>query len=138
MLTFCDDMPGATALVATSNQSAEEMRKANPATARRYTWIELEPPTGDEIFALLRAHWPEVPEAQARHIAVMACGCVGLALQECDAWYAATMPLAACVASARLRDAVWPAPLRSAADLNRGANHETRRTFVDQPDRTAT
>jgi len=89
MLTFCDDMPTGTALVATTNLSAEEMRKAHPAMQRRYTWIELEAPTADEIFTLLRTHWPEVPEVQARHIAVMACGCVGLALQEADAWYAA-------------------------------------------------
>ena len=45
MLTFCDDMPSKTALVATTNLSADAMRKANPATQRRYTWIELDPPT---------------------------------------------------------------------------------------------
>jgi replication-associated recombination protein RarA len=88
MLTFCDDMPVGTALVATTNLSADEMRASNPATQRRYTWIELDPPSASDIQTLLETHWPEIGAQGIRSIAEMACGCVGWALQEADAWLA--------------------------------------------------
>jgi replication-associated recombination protein RarA len=93
MLTFCDDMPAKTALIATTNLSPDKMKATNPATQRRYTWIELDPPTEADIFAMLRRHWPSIGESSAREIAVMACGCVGWALQEADAWLANTVRL---------------------------------------------
>jgi hypothetical protein len=80
-------MPKGWALVGTTNLSPKEMWELHPPTKRRYTFLEVAPPTSDEIFALLRQHWPEVPEAFARQIAVMSCGFVGDALQEADAHY---------------------------------------------------
>lgn len=87
ILTLCDDLPSSTALIATTNQTPEQMRMTNPTMERRYTWLELEPPTDEEIYQLLRKNWPEIPEERTRFIAVMASGCVGRALAEATLWY---------------------------------------------------
>ncbi len=42
------------------------------------------------------------------------------------------------VASASVHDAAGAAPLRFAADFNRGANDEMRRTLLEELDRTQT
>ena len=85
MLMLCDDMPSGWALIGTSNLTPAKFKEMHPPTQRRYTFLEVAPPTGDEIFAFLLQHWPGVPAASVRNIAVMSCGCVGAALQEMDA-----------------------------------------------------
>ena len=93
LLTLCDDMPPGWALVGTTNLTPEAMKKVHEPTARRYTFIEVGAPSTDEVLALLRKEWSEIPEFECRMIAVGSAGCVGAALQEADAHFVSAMSL---------------------------------------------
>jgi len=86
MLTLLDDLPPRTAVVATSNCRVSEFEVR---FQRRFTVIELEPPTDQDILGLFKAKWPQMRPAAANMISMSACGNLGQALNDADAELAA-------------------------------------------------
>ena len=89
-LTFLDDLPKFTAVVCTSNCSESEFEER---FQRRFKVVNLLPPGPGDIEALLLKLG--TPPAAARHISIMACGNVGLALEDADTAVADTITLKA-------------------------------------------
>jgi hypothetical protein len=90
LLTLLDDLPSHNAMVCTSNCKLNELEVR---FQRRFTVIELAPPSAEDICQLLSTRWPALRSDTARQIATFACGNVGQALRDADAALAAT-PLA--------------------------------------------
>lgn len=87
LLTAVDDMPDKWIFLGTTNRTREEFTKLHEATASRYEWFELDPPTDEQVLALMAEHWPEVPEAIRIHAATMWVGNVRGALKEINSPY---------------------------------------------------
>jgi replication-associated recombination protein RarA len=90
LLTLLDDLPPHNAIVCTSNCRLNELEVR---FQRRFTVIELAPPSAEDIYQLLSTRWPALRPDTVRQIATFACGNVGQALRDADAALAAT-PLA--------------------------------------------
>ena len=90
LLTLLDDLPANAAVVCTSNCKLSELESR---FQRRFTVIELAPPTADDIHRLLTNRWPAIRPDIARQIATFACGNVGQALKDAGSALAA-VPLA--------------------------------------------
>jgi hypothetical protein len=76
---------------------------------RRFTVVELAPPTAGDIHRLLTNRWPAIRPDIARQIATFACGNVGQALKDADSALA-VVPLAA---AALVRFRAHPPPGQS-------------------------
>ncbi len=81
LLTLLDSLPPQTACIATTNARVTDFEVR---FQRRFTVCQIEPPTEDELLAMLRLRWPEVPRKRAVEIATFAVGNVGAALSDMD------------------------------------------------------
>lgn len=79
LLTILDDLPRETAVICTTNKKPDDLEERYQT---RFHVIDLQPPTADQIHALLK-QWP-IDDQAARHIAEFACGNVRQALLDAD------------------------------------------------------
>lgn len=97
LLTAVDDMPDQWIFAGTTNKTRKQFRELHEATASRYEWFEVDPPTDTDVMGLMAERWPEVPEAIRMQVATFWPGNVRAALLELNSHYLnhAALPVAA-------------------------------------------
>jgi replication-associated recombination protein RarA len=81
ILSFLDDLPRYAAVVCTSNCKLSEFE---PRFQTRFQPLEIEGPTGEELFEFLKQFLPDTHHATLKGIATFACGNVRAALLDCQ------------------------------------------------------